>query len=99
VQENSLAPSESSSQQSPSTPPNNAAHNAATVEDARHDDHLLTVSEVAELLQVPVSWVYGRVRKRSLERLPAYRIGKYWRFRQDQVLAWVESQRRDSHVA
>ena len=39
---------------------------------------LLTVQQVAELLQVPVSWVYGRMRKRSLERLPAYRLGKYW---------------------
>jgi predicted DNA-binding transcriptional regulator AlpA len=40
---------------------------------------LLTVRQVAELLQVPVSWVYGRMRKRSLEQLPAYRLGKYWR--------------------
>lgn len=60
---------------------------------------LLTVSQVAELLQVPVSWVYGRMRKRSLERLPAYRLGKYWRFRQEEVLAWIESQRRGSNAA
>jgi len=51
------------------------------------------------LLQVPVSWVYGRTRKRSLERIPSYRLGKYWRFRQEEVLAWVESQRRGSHAA
>ena len=50
---------------------------------------LLTVQQVAELLQVPVSWVYGRMRKRSLERLPAYRLGKYWRFDREEVLAWV----------
>lgn len=50
---------------------------------------LMTVQQVAELLQVPVSWVYGRMRKRSLERLPAYRLGKYWRFDRDEVLAWV----------
>lgn len=31
---------------------------------------LLTVQQVAELLQVHVSWVYLRLRKRSLERLP-----------------------------
>jgi len=43
---------------------------------------LLTVQQVAELLQVPVSWVYGRLRKRSLEKLPRYRLGKYWRFNQ-----------------
>lgn len=50
---------------------------------------LLTVQQVAELLQVPVSWVYGRMRKRSLEQLPAYRLGKYWRFDKEEVLAWV----------
>ena len=54
---------------------------------------LLTVRQVAELLQVPVSWVYERVRKRSLERLPGYRLGKYWRFREAEVLTWVERQR------
>ena len=50
---------------------------------------LLTVHQVAELLQVPASWIYGRMRKRSLERLPAYRLGKYWRFNRNEVLAWV----------
>ena len=78
---------------------NDAAHNAATAGEERHENHLLTVRDVADLLQVPVSWVYGRTRKRSLERLPGYRLGKYWRFREDEVLAWVDSQRRDSHAA
>jgi len=50
---------------------------------------LLTVHQVAELLQVPASWVYGRMRKRSLERLPGYRLGKYWRFDREKVLAWL----------
>src|SRR5208282_5857096 len=76
-----------------------ASQNAATRGEERDERHLLNVHEVAELLQVPVSWVYERVRRRSLERLPGYRLGKYWRFRQDEVLAWVEAQRRDSHVA
>jgi len=65
----------------------------------RGENHLLTVQEVAELLQVPVSWVYERVRKRSLERLPGYRLGKYWRFREKEVLAWVESQSGKYHAA
>ena len=72
---------------------------ATHTEAAREESHLLTVHEVATMLHVPVSWVYGRMRKRSVERLPGYRLGKYWRFRQDEVLAWVESQRRDSHAA
>lgn|ERR671923_158971 len=54
---------------------------------------LLTVHEVAQLLRVPVSWVYGRTRRRSKERLPGYRLGKYWRFSESDVLAWIERQR------
>jgi excisionase family DNA binding protein len=72
---------------------------AATAKEERDRNHLLTVHEVAALLQVPVSWIYGRMRKRSSERLPGYRLGKYWRFHEDEVLAWVESQRDGSHAA
>jgi len=53
---------------------------------------LLTVEEVAGLLHVPVTWVYGRMRKRSSERLPGYRLGKYWRFREEEVLEWLTRQ-------
>ena len=60
---------------------------------------LLTVEEVAVLLHVPVSWVYGRTRKRSLERLPGYRLGKYWRFREDEVLAWLVSHGGGRHAS
>jgi excisionase family DNA binding protein len=65
---------------------------------AQERNELLTVKEVAELLRVPVSWVYDRTRKRSLDRLPGIRLGKYWRFRQGEVLAWVESQRERSNA-
>jgi excisionase family DNA binding protein len=60
---------------------------------------LLTVQQVAELLQVPVSWVYGRMRKRSLERLPAYRLGKYWRFDREEVLVWVARHQANREAA
>jgi excisionase family DNA binding protein len=60
---------------------------------------LLTVRQVAELLRVPASWVYGRMRKRSLERLPAYRLGKYWRFDRNEVLAWVERHKVNQEAA
>jgi excisionase family DNA binding protein len=62
------------------------------------ENELLTVKEVAVFLRVPVSWVYERTRKRSLDRLPGIRLGKYWRFRQGEVLAWVENQRQHSHA-
>jgi len=54
---------------------------------------LLSVEEVAELLNVPVSWVYERTRRRSLDRIPGFRLGKYWRFRAADVLAWLDRQR------
>jgi hypothetical protein len=57
------------------------------------------VEEVASLLHGPVSWVYGRIRKRSLERLPGYRLEKYWRFREDEIHAWVEDQREGTRGA
>jgi excisionase family DNA binding protein len=59
---------------------------------------LLTVEEIAALLSVHVSWVYGHLRKRSRDRLPAYRLGKYWRFRAEEVLAWVQ-RHADGHRA
>ena len=70
-----------------------------TVGRERGTSQLLTVAEVAALLRVPISWVYGRTRKRSLERLPGYRLGKYWRFREDEILAWVKCQRGGHHAA
>jgi len=54
---------------------------------------LLTVEEVAELLRVPVSWVYDRTRSRGVNRIPGFRLGKYWRFQESEVLAWLERQR------
>ena len=88
------------SQKSEAQSPLHAApHRAATGERNRDDSHLLTVSEVAQLLQVPVSWIYARTRHRTKDRLPGYRLGKYWRFDRSEVLAWVASQRRDSHAA
>jgi excisionase family DNA binding protein len=54
---------------------------------------LLTIEEVAELLHLPVSWVYAKTRRRSKDRIPGFRLGKYWRFREADVLAWIEGQR------
>jgi excisionase family DNA binding protein len=71
----------------------NAAPPLAATGEKSCDGHLLTIREVAELLKVPISWVYGRTRKRSVERLPGIRLGKYWRFREKEIHAWVESQR------
>lgn len=52
-------------------------------------DKLLTVSEVAQMLGVPVSWIYGRTRARGIERIPHIKLGKYLRFNADKVRGWV----------
>lgn len=59
---------------------------------------LLSVEEVADLLQVPVSWVYDRTRSRGLNRIPGFRLGKYWRFEESEVIAWLERQRSGGYA-
>ena len=54
-----------------------------------HSD-LLTPEELAARLRVPVSWIYDHVRARAGERLPGFKLGKYWRFRECDVLEWLE---------
>ena len=54
---------------------------------------LLTVHEVAQFLKVPVSWVYERTRRRSQNRIPGFRLGKYWRFDEAEVREWLEGQK------
>jgi len=73
-----------------------ASLHAATGGERRGESHLLNVREVAEFLRVPVSWVYGRMRKRAPERIPAYRVGKYWQFKADEVMTWLHDTRRQS---
>ena len=56
-------------------------------------DALLTVSEIARLLKVPVSWVYERTRRRGLDRIPHYKLGKYVRFSEPEVIDWLKKVR------
>lgn len=50
---------------------------------------LLTVAEVAAVLKLPVSWIYERTRRRGLERIPHFKLGKYLRFSEREVLDWL----------
>jgi excisionase family DNA binding protein len=78
----------------PALPTDNAQaarrHAATREEDS---NQLLNIQQVAAMLHVPVSWVYGRMRKRSAQRLPGIRLGKYWRFREEEIHRWIENQR------
>lgn len=77
----------------------NATTNVATGGERNGEHTFLTVHEVAKLLQVPVSWVYGRLRTRQGDRLPGYRVGKYWRFREPEIVNWVKSHGHGSRSA
>jgi excisionase family DNA binding protein len=48
-------------------------------------DFLLTVGEVARLLKVPPSWIYEHVRPSSRPLLPHVKLGKYLRFRRQDI--------------
>ena len=51
----------------------------------------LTVPELAAVLKVPVSWVYGRSRRRGRDRIPHIKLGKYLRFHPAKVQAWLQT--------
>lgn len=55
---------------------------------------LLTVEQVAEMWQLPRSWIYERTRRRGLEQLPHFKMGKYLRFEGKAVEEFLERQRR-----
>ena len=54
---------------------------------------LMTVQQVGELFQLPPSWIYAHTRRRVLDRIPGFRLGKYWRFKEAEVLDWLERQK------
>ena len=55
---------------------------------------LITAEEAAELLKVPVSWIYQHARPSvaAKHRLPYLKIGRYTRFRESQLRAWQDRQ-------
>lgn len=53
---------------------------------------LLTIREMAERLKVPVSWLYARTRQTGPGTMPRIKVGKYLRFRIDEVMDWLRKQ-------
>lgn len=51
---------------------------------------LVTVKELAELLRVPISWVYGRTRQ-GQEAIPHVKLGAYVRFDPEEVINFFKS--------
>ena len=62
---------------------------------------LLTVDEVAALLKVSKSWVYEHTRTRKVacaDCLPHIRIGKYLRFDERDLRAYMNAKREDERT-
>ena len=66
---------------------------------------IMTVQEVADLLQIPKGGVYEKTRTRrgGAPPLPCRRVGKYLRFLESEVLAWLlglpQNERRGRRAA
>ncbi len=56
-------------------------------------ESLLTVADVARMLQVPVSWVYEHTRPGCRDPLPCLRLGKYVRFQAARLQSYIEELR------
>ena len=52
----------------------------------------LTVSELAEALKVPKSWIYSRTREIGPGTMPRLKVGKYLRFDYQAVMDWLRKQ-------
>jgi excisionase family DNA binding protein len=52
---------------------------------------MLTPKGLACLLNMPLSWIYEQTRRGGI---PGFKVGKYWRFKEVEVLEWFEKFRR-----
>ncbi len=53
-------------------------------------ERLLTPEEAADILRVKPSWLYHHTRRRAQDRIPFVKIGHYVRFREGDLLAYIE---------
>lgn len=57
-------------------------------------DTYLDIKELARRLRVPVSWIYDRTRDNGADHIPHYKIGKYVRFLEAEVLEYLKKRSR-----
>jgi excisionase family DNA binding protein len=60
---------------------------------------LMDVAEVAEYLKVPVGWVRDHSNGKRPPELPSFKLGKYRRFRLDEIQRWMETNGRGQNAA
>jgi excisionase family DNA binding protein len=54
-------------------------------------DEILTLPEVAQLLKVAEKTVYTMAQK---SQLPAFKVRGQWRFKREDIDAWIEQQKQ-----
>ncbi|MBW2702429.1 MAG: helix-turn-helix domain-containing protein [Deltaproteobacteria bacterium] len=54
-------------------------------------EDILTIRDVAEYLKVTEKTVYGLSQK---GKIPGFKVGGQWRFRREDLDAWIEGQQR-----
>jgi len=60
-----------------------------------NEDKLVSVAELAKILNVPASWIYQRTRL-GQEGIPHMKMGKYIRFNPIEVISFFKSQKTES---
>lgn len=53
---------------------------------------LLTAADVAAILNVPEGWVRDHANGKRNPVLPSFKVGRYVRFRRDEIERWLASQ-------
>ena len=62
----------------------------------RSGNGLLSATDLAEFLGVPLSWVYSRTREKGPGAIPRIKLGKYLKFQLCDVEEWILLQNMDA---
>lgn len=54
-----------------------------------NDEILMTIDDLSQKTQLPVSWFYSRTRQTGPGSIPRLKLGKYLRFRWAEVEKWL----------
>jgi len=60
------------------------------------NEQLMTIKEVADYLNITESTIYTWA---QTGKLPAFRVGRLWRFRRSDLDAWLEANRNTNQSA
>ncbi len=63
--------------------------------DQRHDDEIMTVSEVADYLKISEVTTYKFVQE---GKIPGFKIGRHWRVKRSDLAEFIEKQKRGERL-